>query len=147
MQNLTRRTALRGSLVALVGVVGGYLAANNSRAARASTGSSRANAYGAPAAAADRPLVRVDQVPVGGGVVLADKRIVVTQPAAGEVHAFTAVCTHQGCTVDTVADGIIQCPCHGSRFDASTGAVVRGPAAKPLAPVTVAVRDGEVFPS
>ena len=46
-------------------------------------------------------------VPVGGGRVLEDVKIVVTQPTAGQFHAFSAVCTHKGCTVNKVADGLI----------------------------------------
>ena len=61
------------------------------------------------------------------------------------VHAFTAVCTHQGCLVREVRDGEIHCPCHGSAFDATTGAVVQGPADEALEPVDVVVRDGEVI--
>jgi Rieske Fe-S protein len=144
---LTRQGLLRGSLVTLAGLVGGYLAARDSAAARAARGSTVANAYGPPAAAGGRMLVPVDQVPVGGGVVLAEEKIVVTRPAPDDVRAFSAVCTHQGCTVDGVADGIIACPCHGSRFDAATGAVRNGPAARPLATVAVVVRSGEVFAS
>jgi Rieske Fe-S protein len=55
------------------------------------------------------------------------------------------VCTHQGCKVDKVSGGRIDCPCHGSQFDASTGKVVGGPAPTPLPAVQVTVRDGEVF--
>jgi Rieske Fe-S protein len=144
---LTRRGALRGSAVALLGAVAGYLAARDSPAARAARGSTVANAYGPPAAAGGRMLVALDQVPVGGGVVLGKEKVVVTQPAPDDVRAFSAVCTHQGCTVDTVADGTIDCPCHGSRFDAATGAVRNGPAARPLPKVAVVVRSGEVFAS
>jgi Rieske Fe-S protein len=57
---------------------------------------------------------------------------VVTQPTAGEFKAFTAVCTHQGCVVSDVADGTINCGCHGSKFDITTGAVKAGPAKEPL---------------
>lgn len=80
-----------------------------------------------------------DDVPVGGGAVLAEHGLVVTQPVAGTFHAFSAVCTHQGCTVEQVAEGLISCPCHGSRFDIDDGAVVRGPADRPLSRVEVAV--------
>jgi Rieske Fe-S protein len=92
-------------------------------------------------------LVSVDRVPVGGGVVLGKEKVVVTRPTADDVRAFSAVCTHQGCTVNSVADGTIDCPCHGSSFDAATGAVRHGPAARPLPEVPVVVRAGTVFAS
>jgi Rieske Fe-S protein len=147
MQALTRRSALRGSLVALLGAVAGYLAARDSPAARAPHGAGVANAYGPPTGDGGRMLVALDQVPVGGGVVLRKEKIVVTQPAPDDVRAFSAVCTHQGCTVGTVADGRIDCPCHGSSFDAATGAVRNGPATRPLWKVAVVVRSGKVFAS
>jgi Rieske Fe-S protein len=87
-------------------------------------------AAAAPAAAA--PLVSTSDVPVGGGVVLAEQDVVVTQPVAGEFHAFSATCTHQGCAVDEIADGTINCPCHGSQFAVGDGSVVAGPAGSPL---------------
>jgi Rieske Fe-S protein len=142
---LTRRSALRGSLVALVGAVGGYLTARDSAAARPPRGDAAANAYGPATQDGGRMLVAVDQVPVGGGVVLGKEKVVVTRPAADVVRAFSAVCTHQGCTVDAVADGTIDCPCHGSSFDAATGAVRHGPAARALPAVAVVVRSGKVF--
>jgi Rieske Fe-S protein len=86
-------------------------------------------------------------VPVGGGLILDNPAIVLTRTSGNDVHAFSAVCTHQGCTVNKVAGGTIDCPCHGSRFDAATGAVVRGPAARPLPAVTVTVRGGNVYTS
>ena len=154
MHALTRRGALRGSGVALLGGVAGYLIARNSAAARGPVGTAAAaaaaaaaNAYGPVTGDGGRQLVALDRVPVGGGVVLARDKVVVTRPAADDVRAFSAVCTHQGCTVDGVADGIISCPCHGSRFDAATGAVRNGPAARPLAKVAVVVRSGQVFAS
>ncbi|MCH9736991.1 MAG: Rieske (2Fe-2S) protein [Mycobacterium sp.] len=72
--------------------------------------------------------VRVANVPVGGGHVLADQAIVVVQPSEGTFRAFSAVCPHQGCSVRDVADGTINCACHGSKFDIADGSVVRGPA-------------------
>jgi Rieske Fe-S protein len=78
-------------------------------------------------------------------VVLADQNVVVTLGSDSTVHAFSATCTHQGCTVSAVRDGVITCPCHGSRFDARTGAVVTGPAPRALPPVPVVVRDGAVY--
>ena len=73
-------------------------------------------------------LATVGDVPVGGGVVLADRDVVVTQPVPGTFQAFSATCTHQGCTVSEVANGTINCPCHGSRFAVADGSVTAGPA-------------------
>ena len=77
------------------------------------------------------------EVPVGGGKIYADKKVVVTQPSAGDFKGFSAVCTHQGCLVSKVANGTIDCTCHGSKFSATDGSVVNGPATSPLSPVTV----------
>ena len=68
----------------------------------------------------------------------------VTRGTGNTVHGFSAVCTHQGCLVSAVTDGQITCPCHGSAFDATTGAVVRGPAQTPLPAVPVKVVNGSV---
>jgi Rieske Fe-S protein len=86
----------------------------------------------APSGATGAALTSTSDVPVGGGAIFADQQVVVTQPTAGEFKAFSAICTHQGCTVSQVADGTIDCPCHGSRFAVADGSVVRGPAASPL---------------
>jgi Rieske Fe-S protein len=90
------------------------------------------------------PLARVSDIPEGGGLILADPQVVVTQPAAGEIRAFSSVCTHEGCQVESVSDGTINCACHGSRFSVEDGSVVRGPAERPLPERSVAVDGGEV---
>jgi Rieske Fe-S protein len=72
------------------------------------------------------------EIPVGGGRIFDTERVVVTQPARGRYLAFSAVCTHVGCLVNVVADGTIDCPCHGSKFSITNGAVVTGPAPTPL---------------
>ncbi|MFI6123698.1 Rieske (2Fe-2S) protein [Streptomyces sp. NPDC051064] len=85
-----------------------------------------------PPASGDAELARTADIPAGGGTIFEDRRIVVTQPAAGRFKAFSAVCTHAGCIVSSVADGTIDCACHGSRFSITDGAVERGPATRPL---------------
>ena len=96
----------------------------------------------APQPASGQPpsLALTSDVPVGGGKILADKKIVITQPRAGSFQAFTAVCTHQGCTVSSVSGGTVNCPCHGSKFSITSGSVVAGPAPSALAPVSIKVQ-------
>ncbi|AZQ33774.1 Rieske (2Fe-2S) protein [Streptomyces cyaneochromogenes] len=77
-------------------------------------------------------LATTDDIPVGGGTIFKDQEVVVTQPEQGEFKAFSAICTHQRCTVSTVADGTINCPCHGSKFNITDGSVANPPATKPL---------------
>ena len=60
------------------------------------------------------------------------------------MRAWSAVCTHQGCLVTEVRDGVIVCPCHASEFDAASGAVLAGPARRPLPEVAVEVRGDDV---
>jgi Rieske Fe-S protein len=82
--------------------------------------------------AAGQELISTAGVPVGGGTVLADEKIVVTQPEEGDFKAFSAICTHQNCVVADVADGTVNCTCHGSRFRITDGSVEQGPAPRPL---------------
>jgi Rieske Fe-S protein len=101
-------------------------------------------AGGGPSTSAGTVLGSTVEVPVGEGKVYAQQRVVVTQPVQGTFHAFSAVCTHQGCTVGDVAGGTINCPCHGSKFAVTDGSVVRGPAQQPLAQMGVAVEAGSL---
>lgn len=102
----------------------------------ASPTANTAAAQTAPPADAAIPIAATADVPVGSGVIVED--IVVTQPTAGVFRAFSAVCTHAGCTLADVSDGTINCPCHGSRFNLD-GTVANGPATRPLEsrPVTI----------
>ena len=76
--------------------------------------------------------------------MLTAQKIVVTQPKAGTFAAFTAVCTHLGCLVDSVSGGTINCPCHGSKFSITNGSVVNGPATAPLAAVSIKVKGSNI---
>jgi Rieske Fe-S protein len=104
--------------------------------ASAGTGSAATGAAGGTAA---NVLASTAEIPVGGGKVLTAQKIVVTQPQAGTYHAFTAICTHLGCIVNSVSGGTINCPCHGSKYSIVNGSVVNGPAPLPLAAVSIKV--------
>lgn len=147
MSELGRRAVLRG-LVLSCGA--GVLAACGG----GSTGTEAA----APAPAGSAPpggggglrasLGTLSDIPVGGAVEATapdGTKVLLTQPSAGEVVAFSAVCPHEGCSVlpDT---GKLTCPCHGSQFSLS-GEVTRGPAQSGLQPFAVRVTDGQVLPA
>jgi Rieske Fe-S protein len=108
----------------------------------------------APASASDAPttkgmdgidLGKTSDIPVGGGKIYADHKVVVTQPTEGEFKGFSSVCTHTGCALTEVADGTINCPCHGSKFKVADGSVAQGPATKPLPAENVMAADGVVM--
>jgi Rieske Fe-S protein len=87
---------------------------------------------------------KVSRVPVGGGVIYPSHGVVVTQPTSGTFKCFSSSCTHLGCTVDKVAAGLIQCPCHGARFSIADGSVKAGPAPRPLPVQKFTIVDGAV---
>ena len=133
----TRRTVLRGA--GLAGVALPVLAA---------CGGGTGRNVAVPGAG--DVLAQVADVPVGGGVIIGDHQVVLTQPEEGQFRAFTAVCTHQGCPVNAVVDARIICPCHGSEFSVEDGANLVGPngakagSVAALAAVRVEVRNGDV---
>lgn len=90
-------------------------------------------------------LGAASDVPVGGGAIYTAAKVVVTQPASGQYKAFSAVCTHVGCLVNKVTSGTIDCPCHGSEFKITDGAVVAGPAPSPLPARQIKIVDGQVI--
>jgi nitrite reductase/ring-hydroxylating ferredoxin subunit len=159
--DMNRRTALFGAAT-VAGVAalaacsnGGVTTASDTKTAAAGTGEGTAIGSVAPpkvaattnatnAAAAENSLAKTSDIAVGGGVIFTADKVVVTQPTAGTYKAFTAVCTHQGCTVGSIASGHIVCPCHGSAFSITDGSVVNGPATTPLAPAKITVTGGDI---
>lgn len=90
-------------------------------------------------------LGAASEIPVGGGKIYTAAKVVVTQPTRGKYNGFSAVCTHVGCIMSEVVNGTIDCPCHGAQFKITTGAVVTGPAPKPLPKKQIKVVDGKVL--
>jgi Rieske Fe-S protein len=137
----SRRGVLVGACAAMVAGCTTYKANNGgiNGPAQTSAASPGVTASGGAGSAGAAVLTTTAKVPVGGGQILVPPKVVVTQPTAGSFKAFTAVCTHQGCTVGTVAGGTIDCPCHGSKFSIKDGSVVNGPAIRPLAAIAIKV--------
>ena len=96
----------------------------------------------APDAGAE--LATTAEVPVGGGLILQEQKVVITQPTEGDFKAFSAVCTHQGCTVAEVTE-TIDCSCHKSMFSIEDGSVQGGPAPAPLAEVAIEVQGDKIL--
>lgn len=122
-------------------------AAGGSTSSPAGTSAESSDDSGEDSGGGGGGLVATADVPVKGGVVLDDKKIVVTQPASGEFKAFTAVCTHQQCTVASVKANTITCPCHGSTYSALDGSVKGGPAPSALREIPVTVEGDQVVKS
>jgi Rieske Fe-S protein len=147
---VTRRTIL-GAAAAGAGTValaacssssGGDNAASQS--GDASPSADAGSAGGSQAAA--RPLATLADLTVDDAIAveLAGGRPgLLTRTGASSAVCFSAICTHQGCTVKP-AGATLDCPCHGSKYDAKTGKVLAGPAPSPLPAVPVQIEAGKV---
>ena len=143
---LTRRGVLA---VGAVGVTATALAAC-SKAATPGTGSQSGTGTpaggGSSSPAASGPLAKLSDIKVGEAISATGPdgaKIIIARPTQTTVAAFSAICTHQGCTV-APAGKELDCPCHGSVYNATTGEVINGPAPRPLAKVNVAVSGDSV---
>ncbi|MFI6519534.1 Rieske (2Fe-2S) protein [Spirillospora sp. NPDC050679] len=108
-------------------------------------GGGQSPAGGGEPAGGGKALAKTGDIPVGGGKVFKDEKVVVTQPAQGEFKAFSALCTHRRCPVGDVSGGTINCPCHGSKFKITDGSVVKGPAETPLEARTATVQGDQIM--
>ncbi len=140
--DLTRRRALAATalgtlslpVLAACGGGGGGSSTAATDPGTGTGGTSGGPSGGSHATIADA-LIATAQVPVGGGVILAEQNVVVTQPQKGSFQGFSATCTHQGCLLSTVASGTINCGCHGSQFSITNGDNVVGPSGEPAGSV------------
>jgi Rieske Fe-S protein len=98
---------------------------------------------GSAASPKQKLVVPTADIPVGSGKIYPDAQVVITQPTAGVFKAFSAVCTHAGCTVDNVTT-TINCICHGSMYSITDGSVVHDPATQPLPAYRASVSGGKV---
>lgn len=138
MSGVARRTVV--SAAGGAGLVAALAACGGSGTSDKGSGGGSAGAD--TPAEAGAALAKTADIPVGGGKVLDGQGVVITQPTAGEFKAFSSKCTHQGCAVSGVSDGVILCPCHQSKFDVSDGSVKGGPATAPLPSTPIKV-DGD----
>lgn len=157
-----RRTMLRG--VAAAGAVcacgltacassgssnpgSGSGSSGSSSSSSSSSGSTGSSGSGGSTGGSGAAIATTSEIPVDGGKIFASHSIVVTQPAAGTFKGFDSTCTHMGCTVGSISDGLIHCPCHGSAFHITDGSVANGPATQPLGTVKITVQGNQIIPS
>ncbi|AXE77309.1 MULTISPECIES: Rieske (2Fe-2S) protein [Streptomyces] len=133
-QPAARRTVLKGAALAGAAGLGVAACSTESKLGHAET----------PTPTAPVQLGAAEEVPVGGSKLYRDQRVIVTCPAKGQYKAFSAQCTHAGCLLDKVEDNVGNCPCHGSRFDTTTGKAMQGPATAPLSSVPVRIEGGKL---
>ena len=141
MTEPTRRSVLAGAAGISATVA---LAACGEDDPGTDSGSDTGGAGDTATSGASGALGALADIPVGGGKFFEEQKVVVTQPTAGQVKAFSTVCTHQGCTINKIDGDLLRCPCHMSGFRIADGSVESGPAPKPLPSVNVKVQDGQV---
>lgn len=100
------------------------------------------NAGSGSGSSAGQTLASTSDIDVGGALFI--EGVVITQPTAGDFHAFDRTCTHQACPVTDLKNGEIHCACHNSMYDPTTGAPVSGPAPSPLKSIAIAVQGDKI---
>jgi Rieske Fe-S protein len=142
----TSRRSVLGAAVAVgaVAACGGGGEADTPAASTSAASTEPSTASSSPSAGGGEALTSTADVPVGGGVIIADEKVVVTQPEAGTFKAFSSTCTHMSCQVTSVSGDRISCPCHGSSYSIVDGSVQGGPAPRPLPKVAIKVEGEDV---
>jgi Rieske Fe-S protein len=139
--------AAAATLTACSGSSDSTATGNSSSSGSATSGGTSDVSPPSPGSSGGGSLAKLSAVPVGGAISAkgADgKPVVIAQPESGKVVAFSAACTHRGCSVTPNGNKLV-CPCHGSQFDALTGAALTGPASSPLPAVAVKVNGTDVI--
>jgi Rieske Fe-S protein len=131
-----------GLVTAIVAACSTYGKKTEAASESATTAAPAPSASGGSGAPTGKVIAKTADVPVGSGVIV--NEVVVTQPTAGVFKGFSSTCTHKGCTVDKIADGTIDCPCHGSKFNLD-GTVAKGPADKPLPTENISVQGDSII--
>ncbi len=130
---LTRRGVLA---IGAVGLSAGTLAACSKAPSSAPAGGSSGG-----------PLAKLSDIKVGEAIAATGPdgaKIIIARPTQNTVAAFSAICTHQGCAV-VPAGKELDCPCHGSTYNATTGAVILGPAPRPLPTIAVKLSGDDIL--
>ncbi len=101
-----------------------------------------------PKQKANAAIVKVADFPIGSTMPFTanDGNPAILFRTNAGVFAYSAICTHQGCTV--AYDGLshsMNCPCHGAKFDAASGAVLAGPAPIPLPKISVSIAGDHII--
>jgi Rieske Fe-S protein len=138
----SRRAVLAGA--AGVGAAAALAACGDNSASGSSTGDDTSGDDGnnGNTSNASGVIAKKSDIPVGGGKIFKEQKVVITQPSAEQFKAFDATCKHQACLVTSVEGGTINCDCHGSKYAIADGSVKNGPTTQPLDPKTVTV-DGD----
>ena len=144
---ISRRTVIMTSGLAAAAVAGLSSCTNYSTAPASAPSAPASGGPSGGASGGGGPVtVKESEIPVGSGKIFPDAKTVITQPKKGEFKAFSAVCTHMGCLVDSITD-TINCPCHGSKYSITDGSVVNPPAPQPLPPKTIKVEGSDLVVS
>ncbi len=143
-----RRAVLAGvGAIGVAATLAGCGGGSGSTGGSGSGGGGGATAAASAGAGAGGGIAQTSDIPVGSGKIFDAQNVVITQPTAGHFKAFSATCTHMGCTVATISNGLIHCPCHGSQYSITDGSVKGGPAPKPLPSKNVTVQGTELIVS